>query len=71
MPAPGLISGTPTTAVADAPLTFTATDSGSPAQTQSAAFSLTINPTGTAVDIDPARAGLTVTQTHDPVGDHQ
>ena len=61
--ATGVISGTPTASVSDSPLTFTATDSGSPAQTQSAAFSLTIDPSGTTVDITPRRAALTVTQT--------
>ena len=59
----GLISGTPTAAVSQAPLTFAATDSGSPPQTQSAALSLTINPTGITVDVTPRSAGLTVTQT--------
>jgi hypothetical protein len=71
----GVISGTPTAAVSDTPLTFKATDSGTPPQTQSAAFSLTISAAGTAVDIAPRRAGLTVTQsmtlsatTNDPSG---
>ena len=59
----GVIFGTPTLPATQAPLTFKATDSGSPAQTQSAAFSLTIAPSGTAVDITPRRAALTVTQT--------
>jgi Putative Ig domain len=59
----GVISGTPTIAAFDAPLTFRATDSGTPAQVQSAAFSVTINPSGTTVDVLPRRAALTVTQT--------
>ncbi len=59
----GVISGTPTTVVLETPLTFTATDSASPAVTQSAAFTLTVDPTGTTVDIAPHRIALTVTQT--------
>jgi hypothetical protein len=59
----GVISGTPTVAVTETPLTFEAADSGAPAQTQSAAFTLTVSPAGTAVDITPRRAALTVTQT--------
>ena len=59
----GVIAGTPTGAVFDAPLSFTATDSGSPPQKQSAAFTLTISPTGTSVDVTPRRAALTIHQT--------
>ena len=42
--ATGQISGTPTAAANAIPLTFKVTDSGSPAQTASASFSLTISP---------------------------
>ena len=58
-----MISGTPTLAVSEVPLTVTATDSGSPAQTQTAAFTITVNPSGVSVDVTPRRAGLTVGQT--------
>jgi hypothetical protein len=61
--ATGLISGTPTVAASEVPLTFTATDSASPAQTQSAAFTITVNASGLSVDVTPRRAGLTVGQT--------
>ncbi len=61
--ATGVISGTPTLAAFEAPLTLTATDSGSPAQTQSAAFTVTINASGVSVNVTPRRAGLTVGQT--------
>jgi hypothetical protein len=61
--ATGAIAGTPTAAVVDATLSFTATDSGSPPQKQSAAFTLTISPTGTVVDITPRAAALTIHQT--------
>lgn len=40
--AAGAISGTPTTAVAGAAVTFTVTDSGSPAQTKTASLTMTI-----------------------------
>ena len=73
--ATGVISGTPTVATFEAPVTFTATDSGTPPQTQSAAFGLTIATSGIAVNVSPARAGLTVGQalalsaaTNDPAG---
>jgi hypothetical protein len=45
----GLIGGTPTTAVAATPLTFKVTDSGSPAQTATANFTLTIAPATLAI----------------------
>ena len=45
------------------PLTFQATDAASPAQTQKAAFGLTVNPSGIAVDVTPHRGGLTLGQT--------
>ena len=61
--ATGVIAGTPTLTAFDAPLTLTATDSGSPAQTQSAAFTLTVSASGVSVDVNPRRAGLTVGQT--------
>ncbi len=61
--ATGVISGTPTLAVSEVPLTVTATDSGSPAQTQTAAFTITVNPSGVSVDFTPRRAGVTVGQT--------
>ncbi len=60
--ATGLISGTPTATVTETPLTVTATDSGSPAQTQNAAFTLTITPSGITVTTSPVRAGLTLGQ---------
>jgi Putative Ig domain/Protein of unknown function (DUF1565) len=51
----GAIGGTPTQAVANAALTFKVSDSGNPAQTQSATFSLTINSgTNTALSITTA-----------------
>ncbi len=61
--ATGLVSGTPTVAAFEAPVTFTATDSASPPQTQSAAFTITVNTSGLSVDVTPRRAGLTVGQT--------
>ena len=60
--ATGVISGTPTAAVSNVSLTFTATDSGTPAQTESAAYSLSISQSGTTVDVSPRRAALTITQ---------
>ncbi len=71
----GAITGIPGATVSATPLTFTATDSGTPAQTQSAAFTLTVNPAGTSVDVSPRRAALTLAQalalsatTNDPNG---
>jgi hypothetical protein len=61
--ASGVISGTPTVAALQTPLTFTATDSGSPAQTQNAAFTITVSAAGVSVDVTPRRAGLAVGQT--------
>jgi hypothetical protein len=61
--ATGVISGTPTVAALQTPLTFTATDSGTPAQHQNAAFTITVCDTGVCVDVAPRRAGLTVGQT--------
>lgn len=59
----GVISGTPTVAVLQTPLTFSVTDAGTPAQTQSFASTLTLSPAGISVDITPRRAGVTVGQT--------
>ena len=61
--ATGAVSGTPTTTAVKTPLTFKATDSGTPAQTQSAAFTITVSPAGISVDTAPRRAALTVGQT--------
>jgi hypothetical protein len=58
----GVISGSATAPVVQTPLTFQATDAGSPAQTQKAAFGLTVNPSGIAVDVTPHRGGLTLGQ---------
>ena len=55
----GTISGTPTAAVAATPLTFQATDSGTPAQTATANLTLTIITSG---------APLTITTTSLPIG---
>ncbi|MBS0578991.1 MAG: putative Ig domain-containing protein [Proteobacteria bacterium] len=73
--ATGLISGTPTASGPAVPLTVTASDSGSPVQKVSAAYTLTVNPSGISVDVTPRRAALTVTQaltlsavTNDPGG---
>ncbi|MGA7241914.1 MAG: putative Ig domain-containing protein [Terracidiphilus sp.] len=61
--ASGAISGTPTTATANAAsLTFKVTDSSQPAQTNSATLSLTIA-SAVSVSVSPMRAGLTITQT--------
>ena len=61
--ASGVIAGTPTATAAQLPLTFTVTDAGTPAQSQSAAYTLTISPAGISVSISPRRAGVTVGQT--------
>jgi hypothetical protein len=61
--ASGVISGQPTGVTQQLPVTLTATDSGHPSQTQSAALSLTINPSGISVAVSPHRAGLTAGQT--------
>jgi hypothetical protein len=74
--ATGLISGTPTASGPAVPVTVTASDSGAPVQKVSAAYTVTINPSGIAVDVTPRRAALTVTQaltlsaavTNDPNG---
>ena len=60
--ATGVIAGTPTVALVQTPLTILATDSGSPAQTQKAAFGLTVNSSGIAVDVTPHRGALTLGQ---------
>ena len=60
----GAITGTPTIAVSSTPLTFKATDSSSPALTQSANFTLTIaSSSNISVSVSPKRAGLTLNQT--------
>ena len=46
--ATGVISGTPTAAVAGASITFSVTDSGTPAQTQSVALPLTVAASGSS-----------------------
>jgi hypothetical protein len=61
--ASGVIAGTPTATAAQLPLTFTVTDAGTPAQSQSAAYTLTISPPGISVSVTPRRAGVTVGQT--------
>jgi len=58
----GAITGTPTTEVSSAALTFMVTDSGSPAQTKPVNLTLTISPANITASISPKRAGLTVTQ---------
>ncbi len=58
----GLISGIPTATAAQTPITVSVTDSGAPAQTQSAAYTLTVSPAGISVQVSPERAGLTLTQ---------
>jgi hypothetical protein len=58
----GLISGTPTATAVQAPVTVSVTDSGAPAQTQSAAYTVTVSPAGISVQVSPERAGLTITQ---------
>ena len=60
----GAITGTPTVAVTNAPLTFKVTDSGTPAQSKTVSLTLTISPSSNInVSITPKRGGLTVTQT--------
>ncbi len=58
----GLISGTPTATALQTPLTVSVTDSGNPAQTQSAAYTITVSPAGISVQVSPQRAGLTLGQ---------
>ena len=60
--ATGLISGTPTATAVQTPISVSVTDSGTPAQTQNAAYTLTVSPAGISVQVSPARAGLTITQ---------
>jgi hypothetical protein len=59
----GVISGQPTVAAAGAAITFSATDSNSPARMQSAAFTIPVSPANITVAIAPRQAALTVTQT--------
>ena len=59
----GAISGTPSATAAAVPLTFTVTDSGSPAQSHSATLHLNVSPANITVTASPARGALTVTQT--------
>jgi hypothetical protein len=58
----GLISGTPTATATAVPLTFQATDAGSPAQKKQVVLNLNISPMGITVAISPQAAALTVTQ---------
>jgi Putative Ig domain len=58
----GLISGIPTATAVQAPVSVSVTDSGTPAQTQSAAYTVTVSPAGISVQVSPERAGLTITQ---------
>ena len=58
----GVISGTPTVTAVQLPVTVSVTDSGTPPQTQNAAFTVTVSPAGISVEISPQRAGLTITQ---------
>jgi hypothetical protein len=58
----GLISGTPTATAVQAPVTVSVTDSGAPAQMQSASYTVTVSPAGISVQVSPQRAGLTITQ---------
>jgi hypothetical protein len=60
--ATGAITGTPTSVIAQTPLTFTATDSATPPQAENAAFPLTVNPSGIVVDVTPHRAGVAIGQ---------
>ena len=74
--ATGAITGTPTTTVTNASLTFMVSDSAVPALTKSANLTLTITGLGTfTVSVSPLRAALTTTQTlnitattNDPAG---
>jgi Putative Ig domain len=59
----GTLSGIPSVTAAQTPITFSVTDSGSPAQTQSAAYTLTVAASGITVDVTPHRAALTLGQT--------
>ena len=59
----GAITGTPTQAVASAPLTFQVVDSSAPQQTRSIKLTLTISSSAVSISISPKRAGLAVTQT--------
>jgi Putative Ig domain len=58
----GVISGTPTATAAATPITFTVSDSGAPAQTQSVTLKLTVSPSVITLSVSPARAALAVTQ---------
>ena len=74
--ATGAITGTPTAAVTNTPLTFQVKDSSSPQQSKTVSLSLTILSAGAiTVSLSPKRGGLTVTQsisltatTNDPLG---
>jgi hypothetical protein len=60
----GAITGTPTVAVSNTPLTFQVIDSSTPALTQSANFTLTIaSSSNITVSLSPKRAGLALSQT--------
>jgi hypothetical protein len=58
----GLISGTPTTAAAAVPLTFTVS-SAAGGQTENTRLTLNVSPANISVSVSPARAGIVVTQT--------
>ena len=58
----GVISGTPTATAMQSPVSVSVTDSGSPPQTQNAAFTVTVSPAGISVQISPQRAGVTIGQ---------
>jgi hypothetical protein len=64
-PATGLISGTPTETVTNTPLTFQATDSGSPAQIVSANLTLTITPSLVILttSLPPGQVGVAYSNT--------
>ena len=72
----GAITGTPTVAVSNTPLTFQVKDSGNPQQSKTVNLSLTIiSAAGITVSLSPKRGGLTITQsmsltatTNDPQG---
>jgi len=59
----GAITGTPSAAVNSAPLTFTVTDSSSPAQTKSVSLTLTITALSVSVSVSPKRGAIPVSQT--------
>jgi hypothetical protein len=58
----GSITGTPTAAANQAPLTVQVQDSGNPVQQASASLTITVNPSAITLSISPARAALAVRQ---------